>query len=192
LFTSVFDLNSPQNYCWNNGILRESHIKRILPRVRLGNSQSIVVIDQHWGRGMQTFKRKIIELLILTIFFSGLITLVYSQEPKQCPSNGTWIDPHGFTTTCNVPDCYEAMGRISKWISLTLMVLIAYLAGLRAKSGLNANKALFRIGIYLTFISVVFASELSKVPEGSCLTLKPVAYAMAMTGSFLVIWFRGA
>jgi len=83
------------------------------------------------------------------------------------------------------------MGRISKWISSTLVILVAYLVGLRAKSGLNANKALFRIGVYLTFISVVFASELSKVPEGSCLALKPIAYALAVMGSFLVVWFRG-
>ena|GEM_PF-5619168 len=133
---------------------------------------------------MGVFKRRVVQLLVLIVFFWGLITFAYSQEPKQCP-------PNGFTSICNVPDCYEAMGRISKWISSTLVILVAYLVGLRAKSGLNANKALFRIGVYLTFISVVFASELSKVPEGSCLALKPIAYALAVMGSFLVVWFRG-
>ena len=128
--------------------------------------------------------------MVLIVFFWGLITFAYSQEPKQCPSNGTWIDPHGFTTICNVPDCYEAMGRISEWVSFTLAILVAYLVGLRAKSGLNANKALFLIGVYLTFISVIFASELSKVPEGVCLDLKPVAYPLAALGSFLVVWFH--
>ncbi|WP_048147840.1 hypothetical protein [Palaeococcus ferrophilus] len=140
---------------------------------------------------MSTLKKKIAEFLLLLLFFLGLITFAYSHEPKSCPSSGNWIDPHGFTATCNVPDCQEAMSRINKWTSLTLILLTAYLAGLRAKGELNIEAALFRVGVYLTFISVIIASELSKVAEGSCLVIKPVAYGTAVIGSFLVAWFHG-
>ncbi|WP_297092452.1 hypothetical protein [Thermococcus sp.] len=139
---------------------------------------------------MSTLKKKIAEFLLLTVFFVGLITFAYSQEPKRCPSNGTWIDPHGFTAICNVPDCYEAVGSINKWVSLSLIVLIAYFAGLRSKGQLTIESVLFRVGVYLTFISVIIASELSKVPEGSCLTFKPLTYIIAVIGSFFVAWFH--
>lgn len=140
---------------------------------------------------MGILKKKIAKFFLLLLFFLGLITFAYSQEPKSCQFSGNWIDPHGFTATCNVPDCHEAMSRINKWVSLTLILLTAYLAGLRAKGGLNIEAALFRFGVYLTFISVIMVSELSKVAEGICLAIKPAAYVVAAIGSFLVAWFHG-
>ncbi len=76
-------------------------------------------------------------------------------------------------------------------VSLSSIVLIAYFTGLRLKGQLTLESALFRVGVYLTFISVIIASELSKVPEGNCLTFKPLVYIIAVIGSFFVAWFHG-
>ncbi|MEO2152591.1 MAG: hypothetical protein ABGW50_08040 [Thermococcus sp.] len=140
---------------------------------------------------MNPLKKRIAEFLLLVIFFSGLITFAYSQKPKECPSNTNWMDERSLTEICNVPDCYEAMGRINKTLSFTLMILIAYFAGLRSKGRLTLEAALFRVGVYLTFMGVIIASELSKVPDRSCLTFKPLAYVTAIMGSFFVAWFHG-
>ena len=75
------------------------------------------------------------------------------------------------------------------WAELT-MILIAYFAGLRSKGRLTLEAALFRVGVYLTFMGVIIASELSKVPDESCLTFKPLAYVTAIMGSFFVAWFH--
>jgi len=75
---------------------------------------------------MNPLKKRIAEFLLLVIFFSGLITFAYSQKPEQCPSDNTWMDARSLTAICNVPDCYEAMDRINKTLSFTLVILVAY------------------------------------------------------------------
>ena len=138
---------------------------------------------------MTNIKTRVKWFVISTIFFFILITLAYSQAPKQCPNYSNWIDPSGFTSVCNIPDCSDALNEISKWVFTLFLILVAYFAGLKAYKKLSLKSALFRVGVFLELLSVIFAISLSKVPNGYCLDLKPVAYLIALLGSFLVAWF---